>query len=368
MTKTFYLNKKIEPNLNLPTILHIDMNGFFASCEQQENYLLRNKPVGVVPYISNGSTILASSYEAKKVGIKTGTKVWEAKKLCPNIILRLADPPKYRYIHNKIMNVLKIFTPNVDAKSIDEAVMEINFSPTTRQQLRSSGREALRAGKLKIKNFKLRRKYHQEYMTKLASSIKEAIKNRVGYYLKCSIGVATNRFLAKVASNIHKPEGFYYLDSKNLDLFYDLIQLEDLYGVGPRIKYRLNKLGIYTPKQFKNASQDLLKVEFKTFGYYWHLRLNGYEIDDYASKRRTVGHSYHIPYDIKITNLDRTSYKKYLKGIILKLTEKTATRLRKYKLKTRCFSFYCYYSDKTSWHKSHRIKSFVDTTDTKLFI
>ncbi|PIR43078.1 hypothetical protein COV24_04580 [candidate division WWE3 bacterium CG10_big_fil_rev_8_21_14_0_10_32_10] len=342
LQKKYSFQNLIEPNSDLPYIMHLDMNGFFASCEQQQNHLLRNKPVGVVPYLSNGSTILASSYEAKRLGITTGTRVRDALKVCPKIILKLNDPPKYRYIHNKLIKVLKKYTPYVTTKSIDEAVLDMT-------------------------NINFKHKYnHKQYMVGIAKQIKKDINERVGDYMRCSIGIATNRFLAKVASNINKPDGLYYLNNKNLDTFYDLLELEKLHGVGPKIKEKLNKLNIHTPKQFKNARLDILKIEFKSFGYYWHLRLLGYEIDDYVSKRRSVGHSYHLPL--------YSNNKTYLKGIILKLVEKIGTRLRNYDLKTRCFSFFCLYENNTTCHTSHRIKNYTNETEIiykeilKLFI
>lgn len=339
-----------EPNLELPWLMHLDMNGFFASCEQQENINLRGKPVGVVPYLSEGSTLLAASYEAKALGISTGTKVRDAKKICPNIVLKLNDPAKYRYMHNELMKVLKRYTPNVTAKSIDEAVLDFSYTSIWKNFTGVSIEE------------------HDEYMTNVAKVIKDKINSRVGDYMRCSVGIATNRFLAKVGSNINKPNGYYYLHNSRLKEFYDVLDLIDLHGVGFKIKARLNKIGIFTSYEFKNASLDLLRNEFKTFGYYWHLRLNGYEIDDFKSERKNVGHSYHIPYFPSDSKKPKTDYMSkedvdYLKGIILKLTEKACYRLRSYNLKARCFSIYFLYKDNTTWHVSHRTKDYFDTTD-----
>ena len=124
------LTNNLGINKELPLIMHIDMNSYFASCEQQENPLLRGKPVGVVPYLNDHSAILAASYQAKALGIKTGTRVLEAKKICKDIKLVLADPPKYRYINKKFMKVFKKICPDVHAKSIDEAYLNFKKVPS----------------------------------------------------------------------------------------------------------------------------------------------------------------------------------------------------------------------------------------------
>lgn len=345
MHTKYTLNKGgLGVNKSLPLMMHVDMNSFFASCEQQENPLLRKKPVGVVPSIHQSSTIVAASVEAKKFGIKTGTKVRDALEMCPNIIFKEADPAKYRYINKKFMEVFSEICPNVTGKSIDEAVL--NFSRDIR---------FLQGGYLaKDTPLEESRVKHKDKMSELAEDIRKALRDKVGDYLKCSIGVGTNYFLAKVASNVNKPNGFFYVDYTNIETFYDMLKLQDLHGVASKNEARLNKRGIFTPLEFYKTNLQTLQFEFDTFGTYWYLRLRGHEIDDYITKRKTIGHSYHLP---KFTNCDVE-----IKAIALKLTEKACSRLRKHKLKARCFSFFILYSDGTSWNKSHRIVNYLDST------
>lgn len=326
------LIKELPINKNLPLKMHIDMDGFFASCEQQSNPLLRGKPVGVVPYLNDRSTILASSYEAKAMGIKTGTRVVEAKRIYPKINLVLANPNKYRFINDKFMKVFKKFTPNVSAKSIDEARLDFKGS-----------------------KFLKGNKTHQEKMQNIANKIKTDLKKQVGEYVTCSIGVGANSFIAKVASNINKPNGYYYVDHNNIHTFYDVLNLQDLHGVGPQIAARLNRSGIFTPLDFLNTDIYKLRGEFKLFGYHWYLRLRGYETDDIDFTKKNVGNSFHLT---KFTNDIN-----YIKIVMLKLAEKTGSRLRKHKLKARCFSVYLVFSDGTHFSKSHRQKVYFDSTN-----
>lgn len=345
------LTNNLEINKNLPFIMHIDMNSFFASCEQQENPLLRNKPVGVVPYLNDKSTILAASYEAKALGIKTGTKVFEAKKLCPNIKIVLCDPPKYRYINKKFMKVFKAVCPNVHAKSIDEAYLDFSKTLVLQPLLEiNPNKVSLYKKTLQISDYTK----HKQKIEKLANTIKEKLRDQVGECIKCSIGVGTNTFIAKVASNINKPNGFYYVDYTNINTFYDILDLQDLHGVGSKIKARLNKINILTCKDFLNCDLQKLKIEFKFWGVQWYLRLRGYECDDVDFKRKSIGHSYHLP---KFTNNE-----KYLNAVILKLTEKTTQKMRNLGYSARGFSIFIIYLKGNTFSKSHRTKIHLNST------
>lgn len=331
--------RNLKVNSKLPYIMHIDMNSYFASCEQQENPLIRGKPVGVVPYLNNKSAILAASYEAKALGIKTGTRVFEAKKICPNMVFYKADVNKYRYINKCFMKVFSKFSPKVKAKSIDEAYL--NFAQL--KNLNGKGGYSAKSS-------------HKDVMTKIANSIKVSLKQEVGEYITCSIGVGTNTFIAKVASNINKPNGFYYVDHSNIHTFYDVLNsLQDLHGVGPKISARLNTIGINTPNDFLNTDISKLRGEFKLFGYHWYLRLRGYEVDDISFSRKNVGNSFHLT---KFTN-----NKVYLQGVLLKLCTKTGDKLRKLGYSARCFGVYLLFVDGTSFGKTHRISKHLSSTN-----
>jgi len=214
-------------------ILHIDFDSFFASVEQQLNPKLRGKPIGVTA--QNGRTcIIAASREAKKMGVKSVTRVWEAKEICPEIITIPAHFEKYWEITQKFLNICKDYSPYVELFSLDEVFMDI----TSTQSL--------------FKN-----KYE------IIKLIKQRINNEIGEYITVSVGVSHNKLLAKLASGMNKPNGLFEINPKNLGEVYEKTKLTDFCGIGERIALRLNKIGIYTPLKLKSAPLKLLIKEFK---------------------------------------------------------------------------------------------------------
>src|ERR1039457_6580312 len=156
-------------------ILHIDMNAFFASVEQQANPALRGKPIAVVGGGSR-TVITTSSYEARAQGVKTGMAVWEGKRCCPELILVVGDNRKYQYTSSRIVEIFRDYTPEVEVFSIDEAWLDVTHS-------------------ISLFNSPER----------IAYLIKARIKHRFG--ITCSIGIAPNKLLAKLASDMQKPDG-----------------------------------------------------------------------------------------------------------------------------------------------------------------
>ena len=214
-------------------ILHIDFDSFFASCEQQFNPKLRGKPIGVTA--QNGRTcIIAASREAKKAGVKSVTRVWEAQKICPEIITVSAHFEKYWEITQKFINICKDFSPFVELFSLDEVFIDITLTNHL---------------------------YGGPYQT--IEKIRERIKAEIGEYVTVSVGLSYNKLLAKLASGLNKPNGFLEITRKNKDDIYAKVELTDFCGIGERVALRLNKIGIYTPLELKNAPLNLLIKEFK---------------------------------------------------------------------------------------------------------
>jgi DNA polymerase-4 len=167
--------------------LFLDLNAYFASVEQQERPELRGVPVGVVPVMADTTSLIAASYEAKAFGIKTGTGVAEAKILCPKIRLVEARHAQYVRYHHAVVEAVDSCVPVDAIASIDEMVC----------RLTGSQKEIPVA-------------------VALAEKIKRTIKEKAGAYLKSSIGLATNRFLAKLASDMQKPDGLTILKKSEL--------------------------------------------------------------------------------------------------------------------------------------------------------
>lgn len=235
-----------------PTVLFVDMNSFFASCEQQVNYWLRGRPVGVCVYTGKQGCVIAPSIEAKLQGVKTGMRLDEAIRLCPELVPVETHPSRYREYHVKLIDVLREFSDDVVPKSIDEAVVDLT-------------------------NYQLVYKDMQQ----TALAIKQAIRQKVGNWLRCSIGIAPNVFLAKLASDVQKPDGLTIITPDTIDEVLNTLTLTDLPGIGQRMAIRLQAGGIHTPLELRNASPEHLQTVCKSIvGWHWHIRLNfGGEVD-----------------------------------------------------------------------------------------
>lgn len=236
----------------LPTVLFVDMNSFFASCEQQENYWLRGRPIGVCVYTGRQGCVIAPSIEAKLRGVKTGMRLDEAMQLCPELVPIETHPNRYREYHVKIIEVLREFADDVVPKSIDEAVVDLTNYQLVYKDMRQT-----------------------------ALAIKQAIKQKVGDWLRCSIGIAPNVFLAKLASDVQKPDGLTIITPNTIDDVLQTLKLIDLPGIGHRMASRLEAGGIHTPVELRYASPEHLRAVCRSIiGWHWHLRLNfGGEVD-----------------------------------------------------------------------------------------
>lgn len=213
-------------------ILHIDFDSYFASVEQQYNPFLRGKPIGVTA--QNGRTcIIAASREAKKLGVKSPSRTWEATQKVPNMIFVPAQFNLYWQITQKFINICKDFSPFVEIFSLDEVFIDI--TPTLH----------LFGGVYAI-----------------CDRIKERIKNEIGEYVTVSIGISYNKLLAKLASGKNKPNGQFEITRQNLDIVYKQTQLTDFCGIGERIARRLKIIGVYSPFDLRNISLYKLKAEF----------------------------------------------------------------------------------------------------------
>ncbi len=214
---------QLDPALPLPAkqdrfhFLHIDLNSFFASVEQELHPEYRGKPTAVVGTMADTGTIIAASYEAKALKIKTGTKVGEAKALCPDIIFVNGSHSVYAKYSHDIADAIERICPVAHTPSIDEMVCEL-----------------------------IGREQEPPRARALALAIKGAIRDDVGSTLRCSIGMAPNRYLAKIASDMQKPDGLIGLLPSQLPRAIAHLELRDLPGVGAKTEQRLIKKGIRT--------------------------------------------------------------------------------------------------------------------------
>lgn len=254
-------------NPTRPMIMHVDLNSCFATVEQQARPLLRGRPIAVVNRRTENTSIITASYEAKAYGVKVGMKYKEAKLLVPDLILVESDPAKYRFVYHKLMAIMQRYSAHVTMKSIDEGV--IDFTQTTAA---IAGRELVDIG----------------------YEMKQKLRDEIGIAMRCNVGIGTNRFLAKTAAGLHKPDGLDVIDATNLRAVLATLELTDLTGIASHNEKRLNTVGIETPLQFLDADPvTLRRMVFKSIvGEQWHRRLRGWEVDDVAHDLKTVGRQY----------------------------------------------------------------------------
>ncbi|MCL5433081.1 MAG: DNA polymerase IV [Patescibacteria group bacterium] len=315
------------PESSQKTILHIDFDSFFASCEQEYDPSLQKKPVGVTAV--NGRTcIIAASREAKILGIKTGTRTFEAKKICPSITFVPANFVKYWEVSKKFINICKDYSPFVEVFSIDE--LFIDSTPTLHLFGGAYG---------------------------IISKIKKRIKTEIGQYITASFGISYNKLLAKLASGLDKPNGIVDIEKKDVLEIYKKAKLTDICGIGERIKARLNKIGIYSLLQLRDTPLSKLLIEFGNVeGHFLKnigLGVDESEIIPYsvAPDAKSVGRSYCLPkneYDKKIVLQN-----------IYELSEEVGSKLRKLGKKAKTICFYFSGNTKVSGRKTY--KEYFDT-------
>jgi DNA polymerase IV len=313
----------MEYNFNKarPLIMHVDLNSCFAIVEQQANPLYRKKPVAVAAYDSPRGMVIASSYEAKSKGIKLGVNVGEARMIDPHVIILTPDPKKYRYAHKLFAEALSPYTNSIKAKSIDEFVIDFTSSPAVRE-----GRDLIDVG----------------------FEIKHRIKDFVGSYITVNVGIGTNRFWAKTAAGLNKPDGLDAMDAGNAIAIYKKMGLTDLTGINYRYEARLNMAGIGSPLEFLEATQDKLKkqVFHSIVGNQWYARLRGWEVDNEDWAKKSVGHNYAI--GRKTADIDELS------RLLAKLVHKVGRRMRKYGYGARGVHLSLMFKNGNYWSKSEQ--------------
>lgn len=308
-----------EFNHERPLIMHIDLNSCFATVEQQARPMLRGKPIAIVNRRTDKTAIVTASYEAKAMGVKVGMKLWEAKTLCPDIIALESDPPKYRFVYHKLLDIMRDYSAHVTMKSIDEGVIDFHDSPAA-----IAGRD----------------------LEEIGQEIKQRLKDEIGIWMRCNVGIATNRFLAKTAASLHKPDGLDVITPANLREVLGTLKLTDLTGIARRNEKRLNSVGIFTPLDFLNADPvTLQKVVFKSVvGMWWYKRLRGWEVDDVSTDIKRVGRQY-------VLESFNLSHKEILQRLH-HLSESVGSRMRSQNKSARGIYVYAKTLERGYWHGS----------------
>ncbi len=305
--------------------LYVDFNSYFASVEQQLVPELRGKPVGVVAVMAETTCCIAASYEAKAFGIKTGTGVRDARKLCPDMVFVQARPPIYVALHHELIEIVESCTHVEKVLSIDEMVCKLTGS----QQL-------------------------PENALKLAAKIKRAISKKFDT-IRCSIGIAPNTFLAKTASNMQKPDGCVLIEQHELPQRLFHLKLRDLNGIGKQMEARLNRYKITTVEQLYAANRQQLQTAWGSIeGERMYDKLRGLEPYYVKNARSSLGHSHVMPPEQR--------NEAGVRAVLHRLLQKACMRMRSYDLLASKISIKVKFRDKPSWN----MESAISATDNTL--
>ncbi len=287
----------VELGLNLadPTVLVVDINCAFASIEQQHDLALRGKVLAIAAYATDAATIVSSSRQARDLGIKTGMKVWEAKAIFRDVIVREPNPPRYRAASDQLMDILERHSPDVLRMSIDEASLNLAGTPG----LKKLGPEGV------------------------ARVIKRQVREEIGECVTTSIGISTSIWMAKQASNLDKRDGLQRIDHTNLVEVFSRLELTDLSGIAEATARRLRKAGIQTPLAFLRATAPRLRsvgMHSEVAGG-WAKRLRGFEVAAFEhAARKSYSHSHVLA--------RATTSQRELEELLMRLSEMVGRRLR----------------------------------------
>ncbi|BCS53883.1 DNA polymerase IV [Geobacter sp. SVR] len=292
------------------TIIHVDMNAFFASVEQQDNPDLRGKPIAVVGR-GNRAIVTTASYEARAFGVRTGMAKWEALRCCPELIMVVGNNRRYAAVSTGINRIFLDYTPDVEAFSIDESWLDV------------TGSLALFGGAERI-----------------ARQIKARIRQEFG--LTCSIGIAPNKLLAKLASEMQKPDGLTVIPPAEVARVLERLPIGELCGIGKKMQRHLNMMSIHTCGELGRCDEERLIRKFGIVGS--RLKRMGQGIDDAPvvphgedDDVKSVGHSMTLERDVE--------RREDILRFLLQLSERVGSRARRYGLSGKTVTLYVRYAD-----------------------
>jgi DNA polymerase-4 len=309
--------------------LLVDFNSYFASVEQQVEPRLRGRPVGVVPMLADTTVCIAASVEAKTFGVKTGTKVAEARRLCPDIEFVIARHELYIEYHHRAVDVVDSVVPVRAVLSIDEMDCEL------------SGRWGERDKALAT-----------------AHEVKRAIASRVGEHLRTSIGIGPNTFIAKTASDLQKPDGLVVIEKHELPQRLFDLGVRELSGIGKQMEKRLHAHGIRTVRDLAGKTRDELRAIWGGVGGdIMYERIRGEPQHERGGDTSSISHSNVLAPQLR--NPDDAF------AVLNRLVQKAAARLRKAGYHAGRITVALKYLDGSDWHADQKL---VETQDTRTFL
>ncbi len=306
----------------MPIIMHVDMNSYFASVAQQLDPMLRGKPIGITGKRTERSVVAAASKEAKLLGVKTAMSTWEAKRICPSIILVPGNPEAYAEITHRFNKIFDRYASAVQKFSVDESFLDVT----------DTARDYLGA-------------------IMFAQMIKRDLRKECGEYITASVGIGPNKLIAKAASDMMKPDGLVVVRPEQVIPFLNSLKLKDLCGIGPRIGRRLETMGITTIQQLRETPPVILEDEFKSYGLWLAEAAWGRDASAVNGKEeapKSYGHSYTLPRD--------THSVKMIQHYLLGLCDRVAYRMRRDGCAAQQLSVYVRYGNFSGTGTQRRMK------------
>ena len=306
-------------------IVCVDMDAFFASVEQRDNPALRDKPIAVTGG-GERTVITTSSYQARAYGVKTGMTTYEAKRLCPHIILVVGNNKKYAEVCKSLEQICLRFSPDLEIYSIDEVFLDI-----TRSHHLFGGPENLAIG------------------------IKEAVKQELG--LTCTVGMGANILVAKLASDLAKPDGLRWIDEAAVQSVFETLPVKKLWGIGSHTEQKLREMGITTCGDLGRAPLSRLVRRFGVIGEQLKAMGNGIlnrPLETASPDPKSIGHSITLPEDIW--------KREEITSCLLRLSERVGRRARRHGYKGRRVTLTVRYTDFKTFTKQTTLPALINDT------
>lgn len=316
------MNGKIESR----QIIHVDMDAFYASIEQRDDPSLQGRPVIVGGRPESRGVVSTASYEARKAGIHSAMPLAEAYRRCPEAVFLTVDGRKYREVSQQIREVFLAYTPLVEPISLDEAFLDVTGS----LRLFGSAEE-------------------------IGRKVKERIKSEIG--LIASVGVAHNKFLAKLASDLKKPDGFVVVDTNRVQEFLDPLSVERIWGVGNKMAERLHGLNINTIHELRQIEKEYLIRFFGTWGNQIYTLARGIDDRPVESEKETKSIGRETTFDIDVAD------REVLRTILLELACDIGQSVRKQELMGKTITLKLRYSDFRTISRSHTLNEATNLDD-----
>lgn len=305
-------------------ILHVDMDAFFASVEQRDNPALRGKPVLVGGSGPRG-VVAAASYEARTFGCHSAQPTAVAKRLCPHAIIVSGRHSDYKAVSKQVFAILERFSPAIQPISIDEAFLDVTGST----HLFGSGES-------------------------IAKQIRKLVKEET--QLTCSVGVAPNKFLAKLASDMNKPDGLFVIEQDAIQQTLDPLPITKLWGVGPSAERALNRIGVRTVRDLRALPLETLRSRMGEFGQHLYALARGLDDRPVRIDREAKSISHEHTFGVDLDNPEE------VRALIARQAQDVAMRLRKHQRYARTVTIKVRFGDFETITRSHTLDNQTDET------